>query len=70
MADPILDHRQAARAILGTSDRLSEREGQFLGALAFRDDPLSGRQAHWLGVLLSRHGLPEWNLQSDGGEHD
>lgn len=69
MADPIIDHRQAARAILGVSDRLSEREGQFLGGLAFRADPLSERQARWLGVLLTRHGLPEWTLEPEGDDH-
>lgn len=68
MADLIIDHRQVALALLGT-DRLSEREGQFLGGLAFRADPLSERQARWLGVLLTRHGLPEWTLEPEGDDH-
>ncbi len=69
MADLILDHRKAARAILGTGASLSEKEGQFLGGLAYRADPLTARQSRWLGILVNRHGLPEWNLQPEGGEH-
>ena len=70
MADANLDHRKAARAILGTGANLSEKEGQFLGGLAYRADRLTGRQARWLGILVERHSLPEWNLQAEGGDHE
>ena len=65
-----IDYRKAARAILGNAERLSEHEGQFLGGLVFRAAPLSEKQARWLDLLLERHGLPEWSLQTEGGDHD
>jgi hypothetical protein len=37
---------------------LRHREGQFLGGLAFDANPLSEKQANWLGILLDKHGLP------------
>lgn len=61
---PFTDHKLAARALLAL-DGFSEREGQFLGGLAFRPYPLSDKQAKWLGILLARHDLPA--LVVEGG---
>ena len=56
------DHCEAARAILLPALQgdwsLRHREGQFLGGLAFDANPLSDKQANWLGILLDKHGLP------------
>ncbi|MGJ3629800.1 hypothetical protein AB5I41_28745 [Sphingomonas sp. MMS24-JH45] len=52
------DHRRAAMALLAEGIELREKEGNFLGGLAFRADPLSERQANWLRILLERHQLP------------
>lgn len=61
---PFASSQSAARALLAV-DSLSEREGQFCGGLAYRTAPISPKQANWLGILLSRHGLPPL----DGGDH-
>lgn len=65
MADTFPHLHDAARALLAVGS-LSEKEGQFCGGLAFRNAPLSGKQANWLRILLSRHGLP---TLVKGGEH-
>ncbi len=65
MADPFPRFPDAARALLAV-ESLSEKEGQFCGGLAFRTAPLSNKQASWLRILLSRHGLP---ALAEGGEH-
>lgn len=52
------DHRQAALALLCGNHRLSRKAGQFLGQLAVDPSPISEAQAHWLGKLLDRAGLP------------
>lgn len=64
MADPFTDHRLAAMALLTAGADLREKEGNFLGGLAFRADPMTERQANWLRILLDRHGLPHLR---DGG---
>jgi hypothetical protein len=64
MAEPPVDHRETARAILRTDAPLREKEGQFLGGLAYRAEPISERQANWLAVLVRRYG------PTDGGAHD
>lgn len=56
MANRFPDAATAARALLAV-EGLSEKEGQFCGGLAFRTAPLSDKQANWLRILLSRHGL-------------
>lgn len=66
MADPFTNHRAAAHALLGI-EALSEKEGQFLGGLAYRHAPLSDKQTNWLRALLDRHGLP---VLLDGGAHE
>lgn len=58
MANRLPDTASAARALLAV-EGLSEKEGQFCGGLAFRTAPLSDKQANWLRILLSRHGLPD-----------
>lgn len=65
MADTFARFPDAARALLAV-DSLSEKEGQFCGGLAFRTPPLSDKQANWLRILLSRHGL---HALAEGGEH-
>lgn len=57
MSDDFTDFRVAARQIL-TVVNLSEREGQFLGGLCYRTEPLTEKQAKWLRILLERHGFP------------
>ncbi|WP_294211376.1 hypothetical protein [uncultured Sphingomonas sp.] len=37
---------------------LNYKSGQFLGGIAFSDQPLSERQERWLSDLLRKHGLP------------
>lgn len=44
---------------------LNYKSGQFLGGIAFSDQPLSERQERWLSDLLRKHGLPPF---ADGGE--
>lgn len=67
MADAIFDdHRSAAMALLTNGISLREKEGNFLGGLAFRSEPMSDKQANWLRILLDRHGLPPL---ADGGTH-
>ena len=63
---PFTSHQEAARAVLAIPT-LSEREGQFCGGLAYRDAPLSDKQANWLSILLARHSLPPL---ASGGDHD
>jgi hypothetical protein len=64
MTDAFNDHRCAAMALLTRGADLREKEGNFLGGIAFRVDPMSDKQSNWLAILLKRHGLPP--LQ-DGG---
>ena len=64
MAELPVDHREAARAILRSDAPLREKEGQFLGGLAYRAEPISERQASWLAVLVRRYG------PKDGGAHE
>lgn len=64
MADTFPHFTDAARALLSVKS-LSEREGQFCGGLAFRAAPLSDKQANWLRILLSRHGLPALAEESE-----
>ena len=64
MAEAPVDHREAARAILRSDAPLRAREGQFLGGLAYRAEPVSERQANWLRVLVRRYG------PTAGGAHD
>ena len=64
MAEPPVDHRETARAILRTDAPLREKEGQSLGGLAYRAEPISERQANWLAVLGRRYG------PKDGGAHE
>ena len=64
MAKPFADHRDAALALLTKGVELREKEGNFLGGIAYRQDAMSEKQANWLRILLERHGLPA--LQ-DGG---
>ena len=66
MASAFVDHRRAAMALLTKGVELKEKEGNFLGGIAYRPDPMSDKQANWLRILLERHGLPP--LQ-DGGAH-
>jgi len=66
MARPFNDHRGAAMALLTKGVELREKEGNFLGGIAYRSNPMSEKQANWLRILLERHGLPPVN---DGGAH-
>ena len=65
MAKPFDTFPDAARALLGIN-ALTEKEGQFCGGLAYRTAPISDKQANWLRILLSRHGLP---ALTEGGEN-
>lgn len=50
--------RSAALALLTAGVELRQKEGQFLGGIAYADNPLTPKQDNWLAVLLRRHGLP------------
>lgn len=59
MAEPqFLDQRQAALALLTGHYRLTRKAGQFLGQIAVDPTLMSEAQSEWLGILLSRNGLP------------
>jgi hypothetical protein len=62
---PFPDHRLAALALLNGNDRLTRKEGGFLGNLAVDPTPLSAKQADWLGRLLSRADLPSMAERPD-----
>lgn len=64
---PFTGFRAAAMALLNAGAPLKQREGQFLGGIAFAEyDELTEKQTNWLRVLLKRHGLPP--LADGGGE--
>lgn len=67
MAKPFNCHRRAAMALLTKGVELREKEGNFLGGIAYRPDPMSEKLANWLRILLERHGMPSLH---DGGAHD
>jgi hypothetical protein len=57
MAD--LNVKAAALSLLNHPEpTLNYKTGQFLGGIAFSDQPLSERQIRWLSDLLRKHGLP------------
>ena len=64
MAEPPVDHRETARAILRSDAPLREKEGSFLGGIAYRTEAPTERQANWLAVLVRRYG------PKDGGAHE
>jgi hypothetical protein len=64
MAENTIDHRLLARQIL-TVTTLREREGQFLGGLCYRDEPLSEKQMRWLMVLADKHGFAPLDGETD-----
>jgi hypothetical protein len=55
--EPFTTIRDASLALLNGAS-LTQREGQFLGGIAFADYGLSPKQLNWLVLLLARHGLP------------
>lgn len=55
---PFLDHRAAAMALLTSGAALRQREGQFLGGMAFDANLPTEKQANWLRILLEKHDLP------------
>lgn len=62
---PFDTHRKAALALLNGCLDLTLKEAGFLGHCCV-NDPLTAKQAHWLKVLLARHGLPP--LAESGAE--
>lgn len=58
MDNPFTDHRSAALALITSEAGLREKEGNFLGGLVFRAEPMTDKQANWLSILLKRHGFP------------
>lgn len=58
MAEPFIDSRAAALALLNGGDRLTRAAGSFLGQLVADPTPLSEKQENWLTTLLDRAGLP------------
>ncbi|MBV8973166.1 MAG: hypothetical protein JO290_12845 [Sphingomonadaceae bacterium] len=58
VAAPFPDHRAAAKALLASGAALKQREGQFLGGIAFMADAPSPKQRSWLDLLLKHHDLP------------
>lgn len=55
---PFLNHQSAAMALLTSGAALRQREGQFLGGMAFDANLPTEKQANWLCILLDKHGLP------------
>lgn len=66
MIDAFSNHRDAAMALLTNAADLREKEGNFLGGIAFRSDAITDKQANWLSILLKRHDLPPMQA---GGSH-
>jgi hypothetical protein len=66
----IIERRKACLTILNGDMPLIQREGQFLGSMAFCPDPfeaLSPKQQKWLVSLIEKAGLPPL---SKGGDHE
>lgn len=61
---PFLDHRSAAMALLTSGAALRQREGQFLGGMAFDANLPTEKQANWLRILLDKHGLPTLTMEA------
>ncbi|MES3054599.1 hypothetical protein O6V14_03040 [Sphingomonas faeni] len=58
MVEPFVNHQAAAMALLTAGAPLKRNEGQFLGETAFDANPLTAKQADWIAILLTKHGLP------------
>lgn len=61
MTSTMPDHpvKAAALSLLSHPEpTLTYKSGQFLGGIAFSNQPLTERQKRWLSDLLSKHGLP------------
>lgn len=58
MVEPFVNHQAAAMALLTAGAPLKRNEGQFLGGIAFDANPLTAKQADWIAILLTKHGLP------------
>ncbi len=58
-------HQAEAMALLTAGVPLKPREGQFLGGIAFDANPLTEKQANWLAVLVTKHGVAP---STTGGE--
>ena len=52
------NHRDAALALLTSTQLFSRKAGQFLGQLVVDPTPMSEAQANWLAKLLERASLP------------
>ena len=50
--------KAAAIALLTSEAPLKQKEGQFLGGIAFAEYDLTPKQLKWLVALLERHALP------------
>ena len=59
MSNAFENHRLAALALINSGADLREKEGNFLGGIAFRRDDMTDKQANWLRILLARHNLPQ-----------
>lgn len=57
MSAPFPTIRAAALALLNGAP-LKQKEGQFLGGIAFAEYPLTPKQLKWLVGLLDRNNLP------------
>ncbi len=56
--NPFASHKAAALALINSDAQLKQREGQFLGGIAFAEYDLTPKQLNWLSILLKRHDLP------------
>lgn len=54
------DHRDAAKALIAKGGDFSRPAAQFLGGLTVQQDPMTEKQAEWLGNLLRRSSLPAY----------
>ncbi|MEG8040617.1 hypothetical protein QP166_15175 [Sphingomonas sp. LR60] len=51
-------------ALLTSGAALRQREGQFLGGMAFDANLPTEKQANWLRILLNKHGLPSLTMEA------
>lgn len=58
MTDTRPERAAALLLLTAHADTLTPKGGQFLGQIAVSENPLTDKQASWLGKMLQRAGLP------------
>lgn len=65
MTDTRPERAAALLQLTAHADTLTPKGGQFLGQIAVSENPLTEKQANWLGKMLERAGLPPLDDGSD-----